>query len=178
MRVGHDDGVANATGKAAVAPAKARAELVEALLLVSRAMVGLAGRSLSGLPAEVTLPQFRAMVVLASRGPQRVLDISQELGVNPSTGTRMCERLAGKGLLARERDDDDRRQLRVSLTETGRKVVDEVTRRRREELRRIVDTLPRSAFGPTAQVLRDVAAAAGEPEESEWWLGWDPSGPH
>lgn len=136
-------------------------------------MVALASRSLAAVPTEVTLPQFRAMVVLASRGPQRLLDISQELGVNPSTGTRMCERLVSKGLIERERDDADRRQVRVSLTRSGQHIVREVTRRRRAELRRIVDTLPFSAFGPTAQVLRDVAAAAGEPQEGEWWMGWD-----
>lgn len=136
-------------------------------------MVALAARSLATVPIEVTLPQFRAMVVLASRGPQRLLDISQELGVNPSTGTRMCERLVSKGLIERERDDADRRQVRLSLTEVGRQVVREVTKRRRAELKRIVDTLPFSAFGPTADVLRDVAAAAGEPEETQWWMGWD-----
>ncbi len=72
--------------KTAASRAEDRDELVDALLAASRAMVAIAARSLAGLDAEVTLPQFRALVVLASRGPQRVVDISAELGVNPSTG--------------------------------------------------------------------------------------------
>jgi hypothetical protein len=55
-------------------------ELVEALLSASRVMVGLAARSLADLDSDVTLPQYRALVVLASRGPQRVVDISTEWG--------------------------------------------------------------------------------------------------
>src|SRR5512133_1995891 len=117
-------------------------QLVEALLSASRVMVGLAARSLADLDAEVTLPQYRALVVLASRGPQRVVDISAELRVNSSTGTRMCERLVRKGLVRRQRSDSDRREVRLTLTASGEYLVEEVTRRRRSELVRIVDTVP------------------------------------
>ena len=70
-------------------PADTRTALVDALLTATRAMIGLAARSLANLDADVTLPQYRALVVLATRGPQRVVDISTELGVTPSAGTRM-----------------------------------------------------------------------------------------
>src|SRR3954452_10273924 len=93
----------------------ARDELVDALLSASRAMVALAARSLAGLDADVTLPQFRALVVLAARGPQRAVDIATELGVNPSTGTRMCDRLVRKGLVRRTRTAGDRRVVRLGL---------------------------------------------------------------
>ncbi len=147
-------------------------ELVEALLSASRVMVGLAARSLADLDSDVTLPQYRALVVLASRGPQRVVDISAELGVNSSTGTRMCERLVRKGLVRRERSDTDRREVRLTLTASGEYLVEEVTRRRRSELVRIVDTVPEVSYEPLTTVLRSLAATAGEPRDSEWWLGW------
>ncbi len=79
-------------------------------------MVALAARSLGDLGSDVTLPQYRALVVLASRGPQRVVDISNELGVNPSTGTRMCDRLTRKNLIRRYRATGDRREVRLVLT--------------------------------------------------------------
>ena len=90
----------------AAASTTSRTDLVDALLSASRAMVALAARSLADLDAEVTLPQFRALVVLASRGPQRVVDISAELGVNASTGTRMCDRLVRKTLIRRYRSSE------------------------------------------------------------------------
>lgn len=153
-------------------PAGAHDELVDALLSASRVMVGLAARSLADLDADVTLPQYRALVVLASRGPQRVVDISAELGVNSSTGTRMCERLVRKGLVRRERSDTDRREVRLTLTAAGEYLVQEVTRRRRSELVRVVDTVPGVWHEPLTTVLRSLADTAGEPPDSEWWLGW------
>jgi DNA-binding MarR family transcriptional regulator len=147
-------------------------ELVDALLSASRAMVGLAARSLAGLDAEVTLPQYRALVVLASRGPQRIVDISTELQVNPSTGTRMCDRLVRKGLAHRYRTVGDRRAVRLTLTPAGRRLVDEVTNRRRTELTRIVADMPDHQRTPVIAALRAFATAAGEVPEQEWWLGW------
>src|SRR5512147_1331407 len=147
-------------------------EVVEALLSASRAMVALAARSLAGLDAEVTLPQYRALVVLASRGPQRVVDVSNELGVNPSTGTRMCDRLVRKGLIRRYRIPADRREVRLTLTRAGRDLVQAVTARRREELVAVVEAMPRKWHRPVSDALRSVASGVGEIPEREWWLGW------
>lgn len=152
--------------------AAARADLVEALLAASRVMVGLAARSLADLDADVTLPQYRALVVLASRGPQRAVDISAELGVTPSTGTRMCDRLVRKELVRRYRSATDRREVRLTLTPAGRALVQAVTRRRRTELQRLVKAIPADLHPSTTAGLRALTEAAGEPAESEWWLGW------
>ncbi len=149
----------------------AREDLVEALLSATRAMVGLAARSLADLDAEVTLPQVRTLMVLAARGSQRVVDVAAELSVNSSTGTRMCDRLVRKGLIRRYRGTRDRREVRLSLTPAGRDLVREVLQRRREELNRIVDTLPARSQGAAAQALRRLAESAGEVPEREWWLG-------
>jgi DNA-binding MarR family transcriptional regulator len=149
-----------------------RETLVDALLSASRVMVGLAARSLADLDSDVTLPQYRALVVLASRGPQRVVDISTELGVNSSTGTRMCDRLVRKGLVRRERSDTDRREVRLTLTGAGEYLVQEVTRHRRAELSRVVETVPDVWHEPLIAALRSLALTAGEPPDSEWWLGW------
>jgi DNA-binding MarR family transcriptional regulator len=135
-------------------------------------MVALAARSLADLDAEVTLPQYRALVVLASRGPQRVVDISVELGVTPSTATRMCDRLVRKGLTRRYRIPSDRREVRLTLTPAGRTLVREVTERRREELVRIVDAMPAASHQPVIGALQGLSDAVGELPEREWWLGW------
>jgi DNA-binding MarR family transcriptional regulator len=154
-----------------VADTTSRRELIDALLSASRAMVAVAARSLAGLDADVTLPQYRALVVLASRGPQRVVDISTELGVNPSTGTRMCDRLVRKKLIRRYRSTSNRREVRLSLTPAGRQLVEEVTVRRREELSRFVEGMPQTWHRPVTRALRSLSAAVGEVPESEWWSG-------
>jgi DNA-binding MarR family transcriptional regulator len=149
-----------------------RDEMVDALLATSRAIIGIAVRSLAASGAEVTLPQFRTMVVLASRGPQRIVDIAAELGVNPSTGTRMCERLVRKGLIDRRRTGTDRREVQLTLTEEGKRVVADVTERRRVELVKLVNALPVDSLDPATALLRELAVVAGEPAERDFWLGW------
>jgi len=59
-----------------------------------------AARSLAAVDPDITLPQFRMLMLLARRGPQRAGDIAAELRVNPSTVTRMLDRLISKGCCA------------------------------------------------------------------------------
>lgn len=167
----------SAGGPGPVAPAPAEQEqLVDALLVASRALVAIAGRSLAEQDSDVTLPQYRALVVLASRGPQRVVDISAELGVDPSTGTRLCDRLVRKELIHRERSTSDRRAVRVTLSEAGRSLVDQVTQRRREALTQVVSSMDRPWDPGVAAGLRAFAAATGEVPEEQWWMGWAVTG--
>src|ERR1700745_1711626 len=79
-------------------------ELVDTVLAASRALVAVAARSLAAAGDEVTLPQYRALVVLAARGPQGTAELAAALAVNPSTATRMCDRLGGQGLIRRQRE--------------------------------------------------------------------------
>ena len=152
-------------------PAREQAA-VEALMVASRAFVGLAARSLADLDADITLPQFRTLVVLASRGPQRSVDISNELGVAASTGQRMCDRLVRKGLVDRSRSTSDRRVVQLRLSVAGRDLVEQVLNRRRAELSRIVAATPDLWQPRVTEALTAFAAATGEVPEQEWWLGW------
>ena len=145
---------------------------VAALMAASRAFVGINARSIAAVNADITLPQFRALIVLATRGPQRPADISAELGVTPSTGTRMCDRLARKGLLRRSRTTSDRRVVRLQLTPDGRSLVDDVVARRRDELAAIVAATAGHWTPAVTAALEAFAAATGETAEQEWWLGF------
>jgi DNA-binding MarR family transcriptional regulator len=150
----------------------ASADVVQALMLASRAFVGLTARSLAVVDGDVTLPQFRTLVVLAVRGPQRSIDIAEELQVNPSTGTRMCDRLVRKGLVRRSRSAGDRRVVRLRLTKAGQEIVEKVMARRRAELVRLVAATAELWQPVVTDALTAFAEAAGEHDEQDWWLGW------
>jgi DNA-binding MarR family transcriptional regulator len=146
--------------------------VVDAVVGASRALVAIAARSLGAAGEEVTLPQYRALVVLASRGPQRVVDLAGFLDVTASTATRMCDRLARKGLIRRQRLSNDRRSVRVSISAAGRELVAAVTRRRRREVQAIVDRMSAQQREQLVTTLRMFADAAGEVPEQDWSLGW------
>ena len=84
----------------------------------------------------------------------------------------MCDRLVRKGLVRRARIVGDRRVVRLTLTATGRAMVDEVTQRRREALVRLVGAVPAQEHAGLVAALRSLAVAAEEIPEDEWWLGW------
>ncbi|ODU26963.1 MAG: MarR family transcriptional regulator [Pseudonocardia sp. SCN 73-27] len=137
-------------------------------MTASRVMVAVAARSVAAVDDDVTLPQYRALVVLAQRGGLRPADLAHLLAVNRSTASRMCERLVGKGLVERDRSDADRREVALTLTERGRALVDDVTRRRREELRTLVTAMSADARDGLVTALRAFADTAGEPGEPDW----------
>ncbi|GAA4884150.1 MarR family winged helix-turn-helix transcriptional regulator [Pseudonocardia benzenivorans] len=143
-------------------------DLVDAVMTASRVMVAVAARSVAAVDDDVTLPQYRALVVLAQRGGLRPADLADLLAVNRSTASRMCERLVGKGLVERDRSDTDRREVALTLTERGRVLVDDVTRRRRAELRTLVTAMSADTRDGLVSALRAFADAAGEPGEPDW----------
>jgi DNA-binding MarR family transcriptional regulator len=134
--------------------------------------VAVAARSLATVAEDVTLAQYRVLILLASRGPQRPGDLASALAVERSTATRMCDRLVRKRLVQRRRAREDRRQVHVSLTPAGVELVAEVSRRRRAEIAEIAGRLPPAHRPAVLRALRAFGDAAGEVPEQEWSLGW------
>ena len=141
---------------------------VDGVLAASRTLIAVATRSLGAAAEETTIAQYRALVVLASRGPQRLGDLAAALGVAPSTAGRMCDRLVRKRLIQRHRARTDRRAVLVSITAGGRQVVDQATTRRRALIAEILAGLPAWRQRAVAEALRAFAAAAGEIPDNQW----------
>ncbi len=141
---------------------------VDAVLVASRTLIGVATRSLGAAAEETTIAQYRTLVVLMSRGPQRMVDLATALEVAPSTAGRMCDRLVRKGLVRRYRARTDRRSVQVSITAAGRQVVDGATARRRAIIAEILAGLPPPRQHAVATALAEFAAAAGEVPDNEW----------
>jgi DNA-binding MarR family transcriptional regulator len=146
--------------------------VIDAVLLASRALVGVAARSLAEVEDEVTLPQFRALVVLAS-ADRNLGELAESLDVHPSSATRLCTRLEAKGLITRRPATESRRELLVSLTPDGRTLVDTVTKRRRREIARIISRIPERDQRVLVHALGVFAQAAGETPEPSWSFGWE-----
>jgi len=146
----------------------ADAAAVDGVLTASRSLIAVATRSLGAAAEETTIAQYRTRVVLASRGPQRMVDLAGALDVAASTAGRMCDRLVRKGLIRRHRARADRRAVLVSVTAAGRLVVDQATARRRALIEDILAKLPADTQRAVAGALAAFADAAGEVPDSQW----------
>lgn len=78
--------------------------------------------------------QIDALDVLATRGPLRMSDFAEALGVDASTATRTVTRLEDGDYVRRVRSPGDGRGVQVELTEQGAATVLEVAARRRRLL--------------------------------------------
>ena len=56
----------------------------------------------------------------------------------PSNASRICDRLIRAGLLDRQDSPDDRRNITLSLTDAGRRLVNKVTYHRRTAITRVL----------------------------------------
>ena len=144
---------------------------MDAVLRASRVLLAVAVRSLAAADHDVTLPQYRALVVLASRGPQRPTALAEALAVHPSTITRPCDRLVAKRLVHRAESATNRREVSIRLTPAGRRLVDAVTERRRAEIAAIVARIPAGERATMVDALHALGEAAGEPADAAWFTG-------
>jgi DNA-binding MarR family transcriptional regulator len=131
------------------------------MLLSSRVLVAVASRSIAAVDDAVTLPQFRALVVLDTHD-RNVGELAHELRIQPSTATRLCDRLVRKKLVRRQVDDANRREVTVSLSNSGRSLVRDVTARRRREIELIMAKVPAAQRLMIVKALTAFCDAAGE----------------
>ena len=146
--------------------------LTDAVLTASRLLVAVSARSLAATEETLTLPQFRMLVVLDSRGTMKLSFLAELLDVNPSTVTRMVDRLVATGMIARQANPATRREVVAELTDEGRRVVRSVTRRRRAAIGRIVAKMPERERRGLVEALSAFTEAGSEPAVTAADLGW------
>ena len=72
------------------------------------------------------------------------LELARNMGLSPSRISRVVEKLVVDGYLDRNVDKADRRAITLCLTESGRKIRDEIDRNRQECEARMLQVIPYS----------------------------------
>lgn len=98
-----------------------------------------ASRELIGLG--VTPAQMNALVVLYEPKNLPMGELAESLGLTESAATRLVDRLLRMNLVRRDRDEVDRRVVRVRLSSYGRQLADLVFQRRQEQFTRFAQRL-------------------------------------
>lgn len=148
----HDAGRAEA--------AETAADELAAFEIATRDLVGVALRSVDQL--EVSLPQFRLLLVLHEQGRCTSTQCANALGVVGSSVTRLADRLHASGHLVRGTDPANRSVVTLELTARGRKVVTQANARRRRDLGRVLDQLDPAQRAGGAQALRALHELLGD----------------
>jgi len=134
----------------------------EVLQAATRVLAGVALRSLDVLDAAVTLPQFRLLAVLGDLGPVPSGQAARALGLDPSTVTRLADRMVAAGHAARGTDPRHRSVVTLVLTASGRDLVAAAGAWRHRELARIMARLAPEDQATVAAALGLLVEAAGD----------------
>jgi DNA-binding MarR family transcriptional regulator len=146
---------------------------VDAVMAAARVLVAVIASSVAEVEDQVSLPQLRVLVILATRGPLNLSAVADALGVHPSNATRQVERLVVAELVDRRDDPADRRHVSLTLTAKGQRLVDSVFEHRRAAIARVVERMPDAKKRALPGALESFADAAGElPEHPAGNIQW------
>ena len=112
-------------GATDVFEAKVR-ELREQVHRITHRIKAVDAACLGQIPSEVTLPEMRVIEVLGDHPGCIMRELADHLLAAVSTATGLVDKLVQKGLVRRERVDEDRRIVRAELSDAGREVYEAV----------------------------------------------------
>ena len=120
---------------------------------------------------ELPVAQLRVLNVLG-RGPEErsptMSELAEALGVTLSTTTQIAERVEKRGLVERRHSDpDDRRVVRLTLTDEGRRLMQERRLIRHGRIEAAMDQLTPAQQEALTAAMEPLAAAARQLEQDE-----------
>lgn len=90
---------------------------------------------------KITLAQFQALSLLVEKKGCIMSELARGMSQSFSATTGIVDRLIRDGLTRRERDNKDRRVVRVFITSEGKYTVEQFKRYRKEHLISILESL-------------------------------------
>jgi len=118
-------------------------------------------------PTAVTQRQFAVLAAVAAHEGLTQADLVRSTGIDRSTLAELVARMLGKGLIARERSNDDGRANTVSLTDKGKLALQEAEPRAMAADEAILKLIPSGKRGGFLAGLRALSAERPRPAEDK-----------
>lgn len=145
----------------------------DAVLAACRVLVALSAQSVAAVEDVADVAQVRALVVISSRRSVSLGELAAAANLHLTRASRLCDRMVAAGLIHRADDPANRRQLTLTLTPDGERVVRTVMAHRRAGIKPILARLTKQRRAELVAVLQEFAAAGGEPSDPDLWaMGW------
>ncbi|MFJ7974696.1 MarR family winged helix-turn-helix transcriptional regulator [Peribacillus sp. JNUCC 23] len=87
---------------------------------------------------KITPPQFIALQWLSEEGDMTIGELSSKMYLAFSTTTDLIDRMEKNELVQRVKDEKDRRVVRIHLLEEGKRIIDEVIKKRQVYLQDVL----------------------------------------
>ncbi len=109
----------------------------------------------------ISLGHLQILWILQEHGPLPVSRLADWLGIGVPNATGLLDRMEHRGLVARERDADDRRVVLARMTDTGRAAIAEHDGWRFELIEQLLAPLPTDQLLAVAAGVRRISQAHG-----------------
>lgn len=113
----------------------------------------------------VSTAQVKAMVHLFEYGPQTMGDLADGLKITTPSATGLINPLAEQGFVVRDRDEEDRRVVRVSLSKHAEEIAHSIIDQRQAEVAAAMEGMSLEAQGCFLDGLERLAASYGRGTE-------------
>ena len=143
-------------------PRGSTAQSMDTLLSAARVFAAITAESIAQVEEGVTLPQMRVLVLASQPGQLNATGVAQALDIHLSSASRICDRLVQAGLLDRRDLPQDRRNVELTLTPAGERLLGSVNDHRREVFRRILRRMDSAERDSLAAALSTFVRAAEE----------------
>ncbi|WHZ12815.1 MAG: hypothetical protein OJF60_003256 [Burkholderiaceae bacterium] len=111
---------------------------------------------------ELTLTEWRTIVVLANRPGSAAQDIAAATGLHPMNVSRALAGLRKAGRVEEARDPDNHRRTLLWLTNAGEKTFRDIAPHSERQASRLLDTLSAEELSALAKVVDKLVARAEE----------------
>jgi DNA-binding MarR family transcriptional regulator len=90
---------------------------------------------------KLSLVHLNVMMTLDADGALPMGALAEAMDVSQASVTGIVDRMEQRGLVERQRDDEDRRVVRVALTDEGRQLIGTLAAQRREHMAQLLEDL-------------------------------------
>jgi DNA-binding MarR family transcriptional regulator len=134
-----------------------RSKDVETLVESLSALADRGGQDVPDWVAQdLTFGQMRILFLLSKHGPSPISRVAEWLGVGLSSASGVVDRVERHGLVTRSHRRDDRRVVECDLTDTGRRLIEDIGGMRREMLNEIVGVLSDEELADFARLTQTI----------------------
>jgi DNA-binding MarR family transcriptional regulator len=107
----------------------------------------------------LSIVHLTVLALLESQGPLSMSAVAEALDVSQASATGIIDRMEERGLVHRQRDDEDRRVVAIHLADAGAAVSAQLLERRREHLRQVLAELSEDEVTAFLKGIRALRAA-------------------
>lgn len=129
------------------------------------------------LGSEHSLSEARVIYELAQRDVSTGAEVAQELDLDPGYVSRILRAFERRGLVTKERSEEDRRRILVRLSPLGREAYERLNSGSREQIAGLIGALDDATQEEVVASMRTIERALGAPEVRTSRVTYRPHGP-